>query len=125
MWQGRKARNREEARAAIEEARAAAAEPTPSELLDDKVIERMNKRYDDLARKFDEDNRRADQRAARQDEAIAALQSDVRRLERDLTETKNLFWTLLSFTRRVIAGMPPDHKLPPVPAALSEWFGHS
>ncbi|MGC5027480.1 hypothetical protein ACLQ3K_22250 [Tsukamurella sp. DT100] len=119
-WQGRKARKREEAR-------AAAAEPTPSELLDDKVIARMDKRYDDLVEQCAADARRADERAERQDRAIADLRRDVENLEREVTETKARFFLLLGYTRRVILALrdlDPEHPLPAVPVELREWLGH-
>lgn len=119
-WQGRKTRKRDEAR-------AVASEPTPSELLDDKIIARMDKRYADLAAKCDEDSKRADARAERQDREIAALREDVGHLQLEVTRAKTQFWQLLGYTRRVmdvVRRIDPEHPLPPVPPDLQEWLGH-
>lgn len=129
-WQGRKARRREEIRAEA----AAAAEPTASELLDDKVIARMERRYSELEAQCARDAQRADERAARQDAAIAAQAADIaelrenqRMLEGEVTATKARFFVLLGYTRRVmdvVRKLDPDHPLPSVPSELSEWLGH-
>lgn len=126
-WQGRKARKREEAQAEIESARAAAAEPTPSELLDDKVIERMDKRYDELAAQCAEDARRATERTNGLAQEVASLRREVSDLQSQVTTAKTQFWLLLGYTRRVmdvVRRLDPDHPLPPVPPDLQEWLGH-
>lgn len=119
-WQGRKERKRAEAR-------AAAAEPTPSELLDDKVIERMDKRYDELAAQCAEDARRSNERTTALAEEVASLRREVSDLQSQVTAAKTQFWLLLGYTRRVmdvVRRLDPDHPLPPVPPDLQEWLGH-
>lgn len=85
----------------------------------------MEARYDALARQCAEDSERAERRADAQDRAIDALRTEVAELEASISATKAKFFALLGYTRRIIAGLPAGHRLPPVPPELTEWLGHS